>query len=361
MKQEYIGIIISSQLYQEIVNGKQSQVLAFYEEAGKINNLIPVYLRLEDLQPGLSETTGYVMNSYGKYQKNTIPKPFVIHNRGYQCSSAAKKQLKSLQAEGIIFYNEWNQYGKYKIHKLLAESEDLRTHLPETVQFNQSNMFEMMGKHRELIIKPSSGTFGRRNMKATRLNDTEWLLTYPQKERWLEEIILADRLPLKIDSLVTSGIYIIQARIRLAEFNNNPFDLRVSVQRNGNGAWQVTGMVGKVAKTGSFVTNVAQGGICFAFEDILRNLPDLDDKQVVADVEELSLKVAEQLSNQIENLADIGLDVGITRDGFPMFIECNARDLRLTFRHALMFETWRDTYITPISYGKYLLTKRISQ
>lgn len=123
----------------------------------------------------------------------------------------------------------------------------------------------------------------------------------------------------------------------------------------------MTGMVGKVAKTGSFVTNVAQGGICFAFEDILRNLPDLDDKQVVADVEELSLKVAEQLSNQIENLADIGLDVGITRDGFPMFIECNARDLRLTFRHALMFETWRDTYITPISYGKYLLTKRISQ
>ena len=178
--------------------------------------------------------------------------------------SAAKKQIKSLLAEGLIIFNEWNQYGKYKIHKLLVESEDLRPHLPETVRFNQSNMVEMMGKHRELIIKPSNGTFGKRNMKATRINDSEWLLSYPQKDTWLEEMYLAEQLPLKIDSLVTSGMYIIQERIQLGEYNNNPFDLRVSVQRNGDGEWQVTGMVGKVAKTGSFVTNAARGGICFA-------------------------------------------------------------------------------------------------
>lgn len=358
MEQQYIGIIISSQLYREIGQGKPSQILAFYEEAGKINNLSPVYLRLEELQPGASETTGYVMNGNGEYQKNTIPKPLVIHNRGYHCTSAAKRQIKSLRDEGLILFNEWNQYGKFKIHKLLAESEDLRPHLPETVRFNQSNMLEMMGKHREIIIKPSSGTFGKRNMKATRRNDSEWLLSYPQKDRWLEEMFPAELLPMKIDSLVTSGMYIIQERIQLAEYNNNPFDLRVSVQRNGDGEWQVTGVVGKVAKTGSFVTNVARGGTCFALEDILSNL---DEKQVVADVEALSLKVAKQLGSQITNLADIGLDVGITIDGFPMFIECNARDLRLSFRHALMFETWRETYITPISYGKYLLSKRNDQ
>ncbi|MDR7238600.1 YheC/YheD family endospore coat-associated protein [Neobacillus drentensis] len=361
MEQQYIGIIISSQLYREICLGKQSQILAFYEEAGKINHLIPVYLRLEDLQPGVPETTGYVMNGNGEYQKNTIPKPLVIHNRGYQCSSASKKQIKRLLAEGLIIFNEWNHYGKYKIHKLLAESEDVRQHLPETVQFNQSNLLEMMGKHRELIIKPSSGTFGKRNMKVTTHNDTEWLLIYPQNDLWLEEMFTKEQLLLKIDSLVTNGMYIIQERILLAEYNNNPFDLRVTVQRNGKGDWQVTGMVGKVAKAGCFVTNVARGGISFSVEDLLRNLPNLDEKQVVADVEQLSLRVADQMSNQIENLADIGLDVGITMDGFPMLIECNARDLRLAYRHALMIETWRETYITPISYGKYLLTKRNAQ
>ncbi|MFP5107843.1 YheC/YheD family protein [Neobacillus sp. C211] len=361
MEQQFIGIIISSQLYRELDRGNQPKVLAFYEEGGKINNLIPVYLRLEDLQPGEPETTGFVMNINGEYQKYTIPKPFVIHNRGYHWTKDAKKQIKMLLAEGLIIFNEWNQYGKHKAHKLLMESEEIRPHLPETVRFNLGNMVKMMGKHRELIIKPNSGTFGKRNMRATRLNDTEWLLSYPQQDMWLEEMYSSDQLPLKIGSLLTSGLYIIQERIQLAEYNNNPFDLRVTVQRNEDGEWQVTGMVGKVAKTGSFVTNVARGGICISLEDILRNLPYLDEKQVVADVEQVSLMVAKQMGNQIDNLADLGLDVGITADGFPMFIECNARDLRLAFRHALMFETWRETYITPICYGKYLLTKRNSQ
>jgi glutathione synthase/RimK-type ligase-like ATP-grasp enzyme len=358
LEQQYIGIIISAQLYRGLDQGKQSQILSFYEEAGKINNVIPVFLSLENLKPGELQTTGYVMNSNGEYQKTTIPKPSVIHNRGYQCTRAAKKQIKSLLAEGILFFNEWNQYGKYKIHQLLTESEDIRPHLPETVQFNHSNMSEMMGKHGELIIKPSSGTFGKRNMKAIRVNETEWLLSYPILDLWQEEMLSAEQIPLKIQSLVTSGKYIIQERIQLAEYKHNPFDLRVTVQRNGDGEWQVTGMVGKVAKTGSFVTNVARGGTSVVFEDILSNLPHLNERQVVAEVERLSLRIAKQLGEQIANFADIGLDVGITMDGFPMFIECNARDLRIAFRNALMFETWRETYITPISYGKYLLTKR---
>jgi YheC/D like ATP-grasp len=358
LEKQYIGILLSSQLYKELEHGKQPQILSFYEDAGKLNNIIPVYLVLDDIQPGESEITGYVMNLQGEYQKTYIPKPCVIHNRGYHCSKAAKKQIKRLQAEGIIFFNEWNQYSKYKIHKFLAESENIQPHLPETVLMDQENMFDMMKKHRELIIKPSSGTFGKRNMKATRLNDTEWLISYPIKDNWVEEMVQAELLPTKIQSLITKGKYLIQERIQLAEYHNNPFDMRVSVQRNRNGEWQVTGIVGKVAKQGSFITNVARGGTCFTLDKILRNLPHLDEEQVITDVKHFALKIAEQLSTRMANLADIGLDVGITMDGIPMFIECNARDLRFAFREALLFDTWRETYITPISYGKYLMTKR---
>jgi glutathione synthase/RimK-type ligase-like ATP-grasp enzyme len=358
LEKQYIGILLSSQLYRDLEHGKQPQILSFYEDAGKLNNIIPVYLLLNDIQPGEPEITGYVMNLQGEYQKSYIPKPCVIHNRGYHCSKAAKKQIKRLQAEGIIFFNEWNQYGKYKIHKFLAESEDIQPHLPETVLMDQKNLIDMMKKHRELIIKPSSGTFGKRNMKATRLNDTEWLLSYPIKGIWVEELVLEEQLPAKIERLITKGKYLIQERIQLAEYHNNPFDMRVSVQRNGNGEWQVTGIVGKVAKQGSFITNVARGGTCFTIDEIIRNVPHLDKEQLTADVKHFALKIAEQLSTRMANLADIGLDVGITMDGIPMFIECNARDLRFAFREALLFDTWRETYITPISYGKYLITKR---
>ncbi|MEH7075501.1 YheC/YheD family endospore coat-associated protein [Neobacillus drentensis] len=361
MVPQYIGILLSSQLYRELSDGKKPKILTFYEDAGKINDIIPIYLQLEDLQPGNSQTKGYIIDSEGNYNKTIIPKPLVIHNRGYQCSRTVKKQIKRLQAEGLLFFNEWNHYGKFKIHNLLVESEELRKHLPETVHMDPNNLIDMMDKHSELIIKPSSGTFGKRNMKAARITDSEWLLSYPLGDRWKEERVPVEQMSMKIKTLAEKGKYIIQERIALAHYYNNPFDLRVSVQRNGNGEWQVTGMVGKVAKDGNFVTNVARGGTCVTFEEILRNLPELDEKQVAADVKHLSLIVAQQLEHQIPNLADIGLDVGITANGFPMFIECNARDLRLSFREAGLFDTWRDTYITPISFGKYLLTVRNSQ
>ncbi|MBV7508017.1 YheC/YheD family protein [Bacillus sp. sid0103] len=360
MEPQYIGILLSVQLYRELTHGKNPQILSFYDEAGKINDIIPIYLRLENLQPGVQQTIGYVMDSDGKYRHTIIPKPWVIHNRGYQSSKAAKIQIKRLQDEGIIIFNDWNHHGKFKIHKILAESEELKPHLPKTVQFNQNNMIDMMEKHSELMVKPSSGTFGKRNMKATRLNDGEWLLSYPYNDSYLEKIYPAKQLPLKINSLVNRGLYIIQERIALAEYYKNPFDLRVSVQRNGEGEWQVTGMVGKVAKTGSFVTNVARGGTCFALDEILSNFPRLNEKQVVDDVKRLALRVAQHLENHMNNLADMGLDIGITGEGFPMFIECNARDLRFAFREALLLDTWKETYLTPIRYGKYLLTSRNS-
>lgn len=79
MEQHYIGILLSSQLYRQLDQGKKPQILSFYEEAGKINSIIPVYLRLEDLQPGESQSTGYVLYPSGEYGKTTIPKPLVIH------------------------------------------------------------------------------------------------------------------------------------------------------------------------------------------------------------------------------------------------------------------------------------------
>jgi hypothetical protein len=65
--------------------------------------------------------------------------------------------------------------------------------------------------------------------------------------------------------------------------------------------------------------------------------------------------IAKELEEHFPNLADMGLDIGITSDGFPMFIECNARDLRTGFRNADMHSAWKESYKTPIAYGKYLL------
>jgi len=353
LEQNYLGIVVSPLLYRGIKRGKKLHSLAFYEEACFENDLIPCYFKLEDIHIGKDQMNAFVKIDE-KYRKISISKPLVIHYRGYHYSKSAKTKIKSLQKEGIIFFNEWNRYGKFRVHSILAKNEDIKPHLPETCIFNIENMFEMLDKYRELIIKPNRGSLGRNAFKITKLEKNKWVLHNPKNKLSKEEVFSKNLWP----EILTTGLtakYIIQQRIPLAEFQGNPFDIRVSVQKNGNGDWQVSGMVGKVAKSGNFVTNVARGGTCIPLNEILLNLQHLDENQVYENIKRLSKLIAEQLGKNIPNLADLGLDIGITNEGFPMFIECNARDLRYSFRNANLLAEWKSSYATPICYGKYLL------
>lgn len=356
MEKPYIGIMIGSLLFNKIKRGKQLPILSFYEEAGELNNIIPCFFRLEDLYIEKDWILSLVrIRSENSYKKCLIPRPKVIHNRAYHCLNADKKKILRLQEDGIVFYNDWNFYGKLKMDEMLRENPAIIPFLPETVLFNKKNMERMMEEYQELIVKPNKGSLGKRNMKVSKKNKTEWVLDYLDGPEKVSETFTKDSWPKHLNDHTAESKYLIQERIALAEYMGSPFDIRVSIQRNGTGNWQITGMVAKVAQTGNFVTNVARGGTCFPVSDIVMNLPGLDVRQVCQHVEQLAFMCAGQLAGFLPNLADIGLDIGITDHGFPMFIECNARDLRYSFQRANLMAEWKSSYITPVSYGKYLL------
>ncbi|WP_376768681.1 YheC/YheD family protein [Paenibacillus foliorum] len=47
----------------------------------------------------------------------------------------------------------------------------------------------------------------------------------------------------------------------LATYEGRPFDLRISVQRDASGEWQLTGIVAKIASKKTLLTNIAQGAL----------------------------------------------------------------------------------------------------
>ena len=352
----YIGILIDGLVYSGIKRGySYFECLPFYEEAGRNNNFKPCYFRLKDINPGKSTITAYVLGEGNNYELQVIPKPTVIHNRGLFYTNKSRKKIAALQKEGIILFNGWNQYGKLHVHELLMKNGRLHSHLPETVRATIAHMNEMMEKYDELIIKPMNGSLGSRIMKVAKVNDEEWEMTYLEKKDKVRESFTNIKWPEKLMKIVSNPRYMIQQRIPLATYQESPFDLRVSVQRNGDGEWQVSGIVGKVAQRGMFLTNVAKGGTCYTLPVLLQDLPHLHPDDVSTNIRQFSIKVAEQLAKHIPDLADIGIDVGITNEGLPMFIECNARDLRITFRNAKMMDEWKETHITPLNYASFLM------
>nr|WP_263325977.1 YheC/YheD family protein [Neobacillus sp. Marseille-Q6967] len=357
METANIGILVDRLIYGGIKHGKSYfEQVSFYEEACQQFGLIPCYFRLMDITPEATHINALIKGNDGKYELKNIPTPKIIHNRALFFRNQSKIKLKNLQKSGLIIFNDWNRYGKWTVHEILMKNNELQSHLPETKPASLINLKEMMSKYNELIIKPNSGSLGGGVMLIKKQGDEGWEVRDNKKKEFF-----AAELPEIIEKKLKPKTYIIQQRIPLANYQGSPFDLRVSVQKNGFGLWQVTGVVGKVAKSGNYLTNVAKGGTCKTLNDLVGEFSDWDFDDIYQSIEEFSIKVVKELNKYYPNLADVGLDIGLTAEGFPMFIECNGRDLRITFGKAKMDDIWRATYTTPIGYARYLFDSKFNQ
>lgn len=351
--------MVNTSLYKRIETGQtKHEMLTFYEEAGLQTGVTPCYFRLEDVKPGQPEITAYVWSAQG-YKITKVPFPRVIHNRAMYFNKESHAQVELLTKQGTIIFNQCNRYGKLHIHQLLMQEDQLLPHLPGTNEATVRTIKRMMGVYDALIIKPNSSSIGRGVMLLQRSAAGVWRMTYPVSRQGskLRTIRFKQMLPLVLRRRISRETYLVQQRLPLATYKERPFDLRVSVQRNGFGEWQITGIVGKVAARNKFVTNVARGGSVFTLDALLHEFPNLNPYQVRLSIELLSLRIAYTLSRFLPGIADLGLDIGITADGVPVFIECNGRDQRYSFGEGGLLNEWKSTYANPIAYGRYLLDR----
>lgn len=353
------GILVNHAIYNGLPSGRtKHEAIHLYEEAAIQYELLPYFIKLQHITSGSGLVPAYVKKG-SHYVKQIVPIPPVIHNRSLFNHRRYLPRVKMLEEEGKVVFNYWNRYGKLHIYDILMQEQALRPHLPRTVPATIANAKEMMSMYDSLIIKPNIGSIGKGIVKLDKDGAT-WRLTYPLKTKGkrLKTIRFQSGFPPLLMQKLKSKAYILQQRLPLAKYHNNPFDLRVSVQKDHTGEWQVTGIVGKVAASNKFVTNVAQGGTVYPLPALLQHFPFLEYEQVKHDVEQFSLRVATYLCRFLPQLADIGLDIGITQFGFPVFIECNNRDLRYSFAKAHMGEEWKATYRNPVGYARYLLKQR---
>lgn len=356
----FVGVLIEAFTYSGIKNGDTGREhLPFYEEAGEQFGLRPCFFRLADVEVKRGEVVAYV-NVQGQYKKKRLPIPKVIHNRILLKNRRERKQFNKLKNSGVIIFNGINRFSKGKMNQYLEQNEAIRPHIPKTYKATVKSIHKMMKRYDQLILKPVKGSVGKGILKLEREGE-EWRLTYPVPHgerglRWMSETF-TDTLPAHLIKISDHGSYIIQEKIPLAQYEGSPFDLRVSVQRNSVGDWQITGIVAKVARKGHFLTNVARGGTTYTLEEVLQGHPTLELEQVKTSVEQLSLAIAKYIGKRFTSMADLGLDIGITDQGMPYFIECNGRDLRFSFRNANMMEEWASTHKTPIEYAAYLLRR----
>lgn len=360
MSQQVIGVLVDSRVYNKIPLGSnQREVIEYYEEGGEMYNVIPCFFRLQDIN--LNNKTVYAYMKEGdNYVLKELLIPQVIHNRSMNLSKRAELLLRELTNQEIFLYNLRNRYSKYFIHQLLSKNAELINHLPDTKVATPSSLRLMMKQYDRLILKPNNGSLGIGIFKLSKIAGT-WHIKYSLRsskgntQQKFKEITRKNLSLLQ--NIFRTRTYLIQQYIPLLTFNDHPFDLRVSVQRDATGKWQITGIVGKVATNGHYLSNVAQGGEVYPLEILLTNYPTLSLTDITSRINQLTLKIVNYMSEYLPNLADLGLDIGIVEGGKPYFIECNGRDLRYSFQLGGMIDEWKATFTNPIGYGAFIINK----
>ncbi|MBB6672400.1 YheC/YheD family protein [Cohnella nanjingensis] len=220
-----------------------------------------------------------------------------------------------------------NKWGKYRA---LRRDAALARHLPLTRMATNENIRRMLTKNDSVYLKPSHGTGGFGILKLSRRAGGGYDLQYGTKRRSFATLDRAYRAFLQAKQ---NKRYLVQTGISMLRHLGRPFDLRIMVQRDRASRWEVTGIVGRVAKPRMVVTNYHSGGKPMPVPDLLGPLMSKADQASYVDrLKRLSIRTSAHMSRYFPAYRAFGIDVAVDRKRKPWILEVNSRPDKYIFR-----------------------------
>lgn len=296
---------------------------------------------------------GFVPTRRG-WRRKEVELPAVIHKRVLFPLPVERALKRLAKKRHVLFVNPPLMSDKARMHRVLMRWPAVADYLPLTEWYDGDELDRRLDNGATLILKPRIGSVGKGVARVKpaggRVAFTNEHGSRTFSRRGLREFLCRR---------AGSRTYLLQQYIPLARFGGKPFDLRVPVQRGGDGRWVVAGVVAKVAVQHPFLTNLAQGGRAMPAEKALAAaFSPARAAEILDGVQQLAVAVGEAVAARFPDAADLGLDVGVDRRGKPWLIEVNARDQRITFLEAGMNDVLRAVYEHPVNYCAYAVSQR---
>lgn len=294
----------------------------------------------------------------GRWSGAVYPIPDVIYDRittrvAQARSKAARRRLMSLP---YVHYFNPSFLNKWRVHQLLAQNSELIAYLPETHNLNQENLSDMAAKYKTLYLKPCNGSQGYRIIKVI-VNGQNYNYTIYSHGRHSGQAGSITGLLQATRSTRGKRPYIVQQGIDLDTYWGSPFDMRIILQKDGEGQWVISKKFVRIAPSGSSIANLSRGGTAETSARVLAKVLNGNRSLIREKNEELRRlcqTAAETLETNSESCyGELGLDIGIDKKGKLWIIEVNSKPRKTTVT-ALSQAIVRNTFKRPLLYAIYL-------
>lgn len=289
-----------------------------------------------------------------KWIKKMMPLPDVVYNRIPYHQDEKKSSVINImhyfQIKRIPFFNSYF-FNKWSLHEWLEQSSDFKNFIPRTEAFSNENLQSQLSQNKIVYLKPVHGKAGIGFFKIV-VNNNSYLLKYQNDKgtytKWLVDYSELWKL---VSNIINDQKYIIQTGVDLLTYNGRPFDVRVLLQKDQNGEWDLTGVGIRVAGEKSITTHVPRGGYIASLDNVFSHSFDhRTNLKMKNNISELVVKIAKYIEQKSDySLGEMSMDLGIDKKGQIWFFEANSKPMEFDEQHI------RKLSLTKlINYFKYL-------
>ncbi|MGI6357637.1 MAG: YheC/YheD family protein [Bacillota bacterium] len=300
------------------------------------SGMMAVVFRPADVCGSRGRMQAWALTASG-IRRVAVPWPDVVYNRipnrGGEMLGSTRLCKRLLARRGIPVFNR-TFFHKWRIYRLLRRDETGNSHLPESHPLtNLSQVPRMLQRYPMVYLKPNGGSKGIGIVKVNRLPGGRYSISYRKGHRNYQ---LTSSSWAEAQHLVRRGMnprsYVIQEGLRLARYRGRPFDVRVTLYKDGNGKWIPSGPAAKIAGRGSITTHVHNGGYVVPLSRALNHAFGDQAELVYEKIKQASVEIA-QAVERVTNLelGELGLDIGVTANGRVAMFEANSKPGRTIF------------------------------
>jgi len=296
----------------------------------------------------------------GSWVSSEYPLPDIVYDRISSRKGEARARVmftkrKLMNLPYLKYYNP-AFLNKWKVHQLLLQNDSLTPYLPETKLLNLANLTEMISKYKALYLKPCNGSQGKGIIKVA-AEQGRLRYTVYRKGKHFGNADNSARLMMETRNSRNRRPYIVQEGINLETYKKAAFDIRIIYQKNAEGEWLISKNFVRVAPYGSSVANLSRGGTAEMSKKVFASVFNSNEELINTKNEELKnlcKMVAETLESASQKIyGELGLDIGIDKEGKFWLIEVNSKP-RKTTETALSQGIVRNTFRRPLQYAIYL-------
>jgi hypothetical protein len=301
---------------------------------------------------------GFVPSAGGGWESRWFPWPQVVIDR-YRRRVPAYMRLRH---SGLFVFANSPFGKKWRVTQLLADDERIKRWIPDTLVYAPGRVKAMLGSHRLLYIKPGNGTGGRSILKVAAENGG-YLLQGRDRQLGRRQARLASTTAVENwvrrwvrEQRIRDGNFLVQQGVDLTLVPGRVADVRLLIQKNGRGEWEVTGCGVRLGQSGSSVSNLHGGGRAVPFLSFVgRRFGAERARAILDECRRMAHQVAVTLEERFGRMMEFGLDIGVDVDGRVWLIEVNPKPGREVFRQMGDTKTYAEAIRRPVQFALYLI------